>query len=211
MMIVRAVCDMEAGTEITFRYANPDAESAKPMDVKLRHWGFVCGCALCLEARAADAAVIRKRQKLTEGLKRVLNSSPISRFDVERIEHLLDALNQTYPKPAEVVPRLLLWYPQLALTRIHEAQNSFRKSLKSAVKVLTSLGFVVVGADSSQKPFDIVRWGVQVDPLVETFLHIRNAFRAMGFREDSERAKEFAKTVYEILVGENVSFQAHYD
>lgn len=215
MMIVRASCDIGAGTEISFRYKNPDeypdARSTKDLDEIFKNWGFVCGCALCLDARATNAVVFKKRRKLRADLKRVFGSSAIRRNEMRRIEHLLDEMNQTFTQPAEVVPRFLLWEPQLALTRIYVAQNNASKTMESAVKVLSSLGHIVIGADSSQTPFTIVRWGMQVDHLVETLLHIKATFAAMGFREDSERAKEYAKTVYKIVVGENVSFQANYD
>jgi hypothetical protein len=76
--------------------------------------------------------------------------------------------------------------------------------MESAVKVLTSLGFVVVGADSSHTSFAIVRWGLLVDHLVETFLYIRTAFTAIRAREDSERAEEYTRTTYKTIVGEDV-------
>ena len=208
MMIVRASRDMGAGTEITFWYHSPDGISAR--HDKHKHWGFVCGCAICLDARTTDALILRKRQKLIEDLKRIFNSSALRHAETEKIERLLDTLNQTYTQPAEDVPRLLLWDPQLALTRIYVAQNKASKSMKSAVKVLTSLGFGVVGADSSHTRFAVLRWGLVEDHLVETFLHIRTAFTAMGAREDSERAEEYARTTYKILVGEDVSFNASY-
>ncbi|MCJ1464635.1 hypothetical protein MMC07_003248 [Pseudocyphellaria aurata] len=211
LMIVRASRDMEAGTEITFGYHNPEGKSVKELEKKLSHWGFVCGCALCQDARATDAVVFTKRRKLMEDLKQVFKSSSGRRFPLEKAERLLDALNQTYTHSAETVPRLSLWDPQLALTRQYAAQNNASKYLQSTVKVLNVLGYVVVGADSSPTRFTVVRWGVPVDHLVETFLHMRTAFAAMGLQEDSARAKEYAKTVYKIVVGENETFEQNYD
>lgn len=210
MMIVRASRDLEAGTEITFWYHIPDSDSGKVMDEKHKQWGFVCQCALCLDARATDATTFKKRQKIRENLKIVFESSALSRLPIERIERLLDALNQTYTKPAETVPRLLIWDPQLALTRMYAAQNKTDKMVESAAKVLTSLGYVIVGADSSQMRFAIVKWGLMMDLLVEAFVHLQTAFATKGAMEDSERAKMYAKTAYRILVGEDVSFQTSY-
>jgi hypothetical protein len=70
------------------------------------------------------------------------------------------------------------------------------------------IGFV--GADSSHTRFAIIKWGLLVDDLVEIFLHARNAFAAMGAREDSRRAEEYARTTYKIIVGEDTSFNATY-
>lgn len=210
MMIVRASRDMEAGTEINFWYHNPDGISEKDLQKKLKHWGFVCGCAICLDARMTDAAVVTKRQKLREDLKQGFSSPVLHLIRTKKIERLLDLLNQTYTQPAEDVPRLLLWDPQLALARIYAAQNKAGKSIESVGKVLTSLGFVVVGADPSPTRFAIVRWGLLVDRLVETFLHARTAFAAIGAREDSERAEGYARTTFKIIVGEDSSFHTTY-
>jgi hypothetical protein len=69
-------------------------------------------------------------------------------------------------------------------------------------KVLTSLGFVFVGADSSHTRFAIIRWGLLMDHLMEMFLLARNA------REDLRRAEEYARTTYKIIVSEDTSFNA---
>ena len=209
MMIVRASRDMDAGTEVTFWYHGPDGDSGKKSHERYNQWGFTCGCAICLDARATNTIVHRKRQNLREDLKRVFNSPSLRRHETRQIERLLDTLNQTYTQPAKDVPRLLVWDPQLALTRIYSAQNKAEKALESAVKVLTSLSFVVVGADFSlHTRFAVDKWGLLMDHLVETFLHIRTAFTTMGAMENAERAEGYARTAYKIVVGEDVSFDA---
>lgn len=209
MMIVRASRDMDAGTEITFWYRSPDSGNTKKSHEMFNHWGFSCACAICLDARATNTIIHRKRQKLLEDLKQVFNSPSPRRQETRQIERLLDTLNQTYTQPAKDVPRLLVWDPQLALARIYSAQNKAEKILESAIKVLTALGFVFIGADSSlHTRFAVVQWGLLDDYLVETFLHVRNAFMAMEAKEDAERAKEYAKTVFKIIIGEDESFDA---
>lgn len=210
MMIVRASRDMEAGTEITFWYDIPNGEDAMAMNEKLKQWKFVCGCALCVDARATEDFVFTERHKLIEKLKKASDVSTTRDWDMGKIERILDALNQTYAQPAEVIPRFLIWEPQLLLTRVYLDQNNTSKIMESALKVLTSLGYVVVGGDSSPTRFTIVRWGIVVDQLVETLLHIRTAFLKMSCEEDSERAKDYARTVYKIVVGEDESFEANY-
>ena len=213
MMIVRASRDMEAGTEITFWYIAPDGtKSAKDLDEVHKHWGFVCGCAICLDARATSATILTKRQKLTEDVKRAFHfDTPTApQIELERIERLLDTLRQTYTQAAKDVPRLSLWDLQLAMTRIYASQNKVGKTMELAMKGLTSLGFVVAGADSSQTLFTIVRWGLLANNLVEIFLHVRTAFMAMKAVKDAARAKEYAKTAFKILVGEDESFDATY-
>lgn len=206
-MVVRASRDMQAGSEVTFWYHSP---SEKGSQEKHKHWGFLCECAICLDARATDSAVVSKRQKLLGDLDRVFSSPALRRVEIRKIERLIDALNKSYTRPAKDVPRLLLWDPQLLLVRLYAAQKKAAKVVESGAKVLFFLGFVVVGADSSQTCFEISNWGLMTDYLVETFLHIHAAFTAMGAEMDSARAENYAKTAYKILVGEDDSFKATY-
>jgi hypothetical protein len=126
---------------------------------------------------------------------------------------LLKSLNDTYTRSPDEVPRLSLWDPQLMLTRLYVAQDNMHKALESAGKVLVLLGFIFVGADATSVAFKIVKWGIVVDHLVETFLHARNAFGAFGAMsawEDAKRAEEYARTAYKIVVGEDTSFESSY-
>lgn len=206
-MVVRASRDIQAGSEVTFWYHSP---SEKDSQEKHKHWGFVCGCAICLDARATDTVVLSKRQKLLGDLHRVFSSPDLRRVEIKKIERLIDTLNHSYTQPATDIPRLVLWDPQLGLVRFYVAQNKAGKVLESAAKVLTFLGFVVVGADSSQTCFEISKWGLQVNCLVETFLHIQAAFTVLGAEMDSARAERYAKTAYKIVMGEDDSFKATY-
>lgn len=206
-MIVRASCNMESGAEITLWYHNPTISGAEDSNEKHKPWGFTCGCAICIDARSTDAIVLRKRQNLLNDLKGVI-SYP---FDIKKFERLIEATNETYTQPAKDVPRLLIWEPQFCVVRLYMMQKNANKTLESAVKVLTLLGYVVVGADSSKTRFAITKWGLQVEHLVENFFHIRNAFMAMGASEDSLRAESYAKTTYKILVGEDASFDTTYE
>lgn len=206
-MVVRASCDMQTGNEVTFWYHSPTEDGSRE---KHKHWGFVCRCAICLDARATDTAVVSKRQRLLSDLHREFSSPALRRVEIKKIERLIDELNQSYTQPAEDVPRLLVWDPQLLLVRIYAAQKKAAKVVESAAKVLFFLGFVVVGADSSQTCFEISKWGLMTESLVETFLHIHAAFVAMGAEMDSARAENYAKTAYKILVGEDDSFTVTY-
>jgi hypothetical protein len=84
------------------------------------------------------------------------------------------------------------------------------KTLDSSRKVLASLGFIVVGADSSPTSFAVIKWGLIIDHSVETFLFVRTAFAAMGAGEDLRHAEQYTRTTYKILVGEETSFDATY-
>ena len=102
------------------------------------------------------------------------------------------------------MPRLLIWDPQLLLTRLYVAHNNFPAALDSVQRVLTSLGFVIAAE------FMIVKWGLVLDFLVEAFLRARKALEAMDARAGAKRVEGYARTVYRVLVGEDVSFGERY-
>ena len=112
--------------------------------------------------------------------------------------------------PADRVPRLLLWDPELALAQAYAARANMIKSLHWIEKGLTSLGFVIVGADSSPTRFAVARWGLMVDQLILTFLQAKEAFAGLGAWEKSSQAEEYARMAYKIVIGEDATFSATY-
>ncbi|KAJ4352583.1 uncharacterized protein N0V89_007932 [Didymosphaeria variabile] len=208
MMIVRATQDLEADTEVTFWYKIPVGDHSEDPQEAHKNWEFVCDCAMCQDVKRTKTAVILERRKLLKQLEHAFGSSYGIKAD--QVERLLRALDHTYTRPAIEVPRLLLWDPQLLLARVYIAQNNMKKALGCVGKVLSALGFIIDGVDTSSTYFRVVRWGCVIDHLVEIFLHAQNAFRAIGAGEDSKRARTYAKSAYSIVVGEDISFESTY-
>jgi hypothetical protein len=211
MMIVRATQDMEPGTEITFWYRVPNGKDMKKTQEKLRStWGFTCTCAACQDAQQTTASALAQRRTLLEKLKRLCQVADFHTIQAGKVERVLKALNETYSRPPNQVPRLLLWDPQLLLTRWYLAQGNVKKALTSFREVLVSLGFVVAGADDTTTDFEIVTWGLMVNHLIEAFLYARDAYQAIGAWDNAKKAKEYARTAYRIVVGEDDSFESTY-
>jgi hypothetical protein len=208
MMIVRASQDLEAGTELTFWYQSPVGMSTKKLWEKLDSWGFVCICALCNDSRETKVAVRMEREKLQTQLKQLCTTLQLRKSSITKYERLLVVLEATYKRPAVEVPRLLLWDPQLLLVRIYNSTSNSMKSLEWISRILESLGFVVVGTDLSATPFEVKKWGLMIDHLVEVFMQARTAFISLGYLEDAKRAGECARVVYRIVVGEDSSFES---
>ncbi|KAF2666239.1 hypothetical protein BT63DRAFT_428016 [Microthyrium microscopicum] len=80
------------------------------------------------------------------------------------------------------------------------------ETVDSAGKALTTLGFIITGADATATAFRVDRWGKLLYLVPETFMCARSAFAAMGAKEDARRADEFAKTAHKILVGEDSTY-----
>ncbi|KAF2447508.1 hypothetical protein P171DRAFT_509783 [Karstenula rhodostoma CBS 690.94] len=208
MMIVRATQDLEANTEVTFWYKQPTGDRSKDPQEVYKNWNFICDCTMCQDAKMTKAAVFSERRKIVEKMKRACDSP--NGIQTGQFERLLKALDHTYTQPADEVPRLSLWDPQLLLARVYMARGDMIKGLESVRKVLIALGFIVDGVDASSTSFRVVKWGLVVDHLVETFLHARTAFDALGAGGDSKTAEGYARCAYTMLVGEDTSFESTY-
>lgn len=206
MMIVRAIRDLEEGTELFFWYHCPEKGNSNDTKSKLKYWGFECECSICFDDKVTPSSTQRQREVLRKSLERTFRETSLGNGKEQKIERLLDELNQTYSQPADKVPRLLVWDMQLLLARGYASRNKTRQVIAAVGKVLISLGFVVTGVDSSQAPMAISRWGMLVDHLVETFMLLRNAFVLANDTMNSDRAGEYARTAYKMVVGEDVSF-----
>jgi hypothetical protein len=209
MMIVRATRDLEPGTEITFWYQIPEGDPKK-LQEKLSNWQFTCTCAICDNDKETGAAVFAERAKLMKELKRAFGQAPPHTAKLSKVVRLLESLKNTYSRPMDEVPRLMLWDPQALLMRIYMSEGNVQKVLESFQQVLTLLGFIVTGADSTSVPFRIVKWGLLVDYLIEVFLQARGTFETIGAKNDSKTAELYARVAFKMVVGEDTSFDSTY-
>lgn len=154
---------------------------------------------------------MRKREMLRNNMEKSLKVASLGSGTMQKIERLLDELNQTYLQPADKVPRLLVWDLQFALAQAYASQNQTRKCIVAAGKVLTSLGFLISGTDSPQTPFSIIQWGMLHDYQVETFVLLRNMFLITKALPNSKKASEYARMAYKMIVGEDASFDRVWD
>lgn len=208
MMIVRATRDLEKNTELSIWYHSPDRRNPKDLQGKLKHWGFECACSICSDVKSTAPVVMRKRDMLRNNVEKLIKEASLRSGTLQKIERLIDELNQTYSQPADKIPRLLVWDPQLALAQAYASRNQTTKCLVAAGKVLTLLGFVITGTDSPKTPFSISRWGMLQDHLVETFMLLCNMFLVTKAVSNSKKAGEYARTAYKMVVGEDASFDS---
>ncbi|EMD86673.1 hypothetical protein COCC4DRAFT_143738 [Bipolaris maydis ATCC 48331] len=195
MMIIRAAKDLEADTELKFPCAISD--EATNIEQKFKNWGFVCSCARCEDIKSTKASVFVNRRNLQGQLRNLCDSfSDVYDIPITEMERLLKALRETYTLPAEYVPRLSLWEPQLLLTRIYMGRANFTKGMDSVGDILNSLGFIFAGLDGTLIDFELTRWGQMVNHLVEVFLHARTGFSRLVLEKKSNQAEYYAKLGY---------------
>lgn len=209
-MILRATKDLAANTELRFYYHQPTGkDDIRELQQTLeKSWGFTCTCALCKDLEKTLTLTFARRRWLFGQLDRLCAGATNNSIQIQKVERLLKSLNDTYDRPANVVPRLALFEPQLMLARIYLARKEYVKTLEALRKTLEALGFACVGLDATPTTrFSVVEWGFVVDRVVEMFRSAHAAFRALGAIEDASMADSYARTAYRITVGEDDSYE----
>ena len=210
VLILRATRNIPAGQEISFWYAPPKADhSFDTTQEKVQNWNFTCSCEICSHDRETS---IKKKKKRAALLKEwgVAAKHVVGETGLAHMESLLAAIEQTYTAPAAMAPRLALWDPYLALTRVYVSNEGPERTITTAWKVLAALGFVVKRDSSSIfTHFEVEQWGLMVDPLIETWIHLWLSYELLRPRQPmlGARAEQYAKITYRICVGEDESFE----
>lgn len=210
LQLVHTTRDLPADTELVFWYHCPDGGSYQETQKKLQNWCFTCDCAICLDLKKTPEKLLKRRNTLLRDLKEVLKGP--GKVDLAKAERLLAAAEQTYKFPPSKVPRLRLWDPYLLMTRLYAAQNNPPKVVALGLKVLNCLGFVIKGANIPVLPtvqFEIMQWGLMVDGVLETWLHLWTAY-AIVAPSLYQKMEENAKLAYKMCVGEDVTFEKSY-
>ena len=210
VLILRATRDIPAGEEILFWYALPKADhSYEKTQEKLLNWDFCCSCVICTH----DQKTSNKKKKQRAVLLKELDFASrgiVGEAGLAAVERLLAAIEQTYTVPAASVPRLVLWNPYLGLTRVYASIEEPARTITTAWKVMAALGFIVKRDTSSVfSSFQVEQWGLMVDALIETWVHLWMAYERLVPRrpELCKKAEAYAKTTYKICIGEDETFE----
>jgi SET domain len=207
LMLVRATCDMPADTELKFCYQLPGAKSYQETQRGLKTWAFECDCAICTDAKSTPNKTANRRKALVGDLLTVLQNP--ARLDAPKADRLAAAIEATYKSPASEVPRLALWEPYLLITRAYATASQPVGVVSTALKFLRSLSFVIKGADppfSSPASFEVVRWGLMIDNVIEIWMHLWTAYAAIA-PQFCTKAEECARIAYRICVGWDETFE----
>lgn len=210
ILILRATRNVAAGQELCFSYAVPKADhSYEKMKENLQNWGFDCRCEICIQDQETLNETKDRRTALLKEWE-LAAKNVIGEAGLANMERLLAAIEQTYPVAAATAPRLALWDPCLALTRVYASMDDPMRTITTAWKVLAALGFVVERDTSSvASPFQVKQWGLMVHPLIETWVHLWMAYECLLPRrpELCKKAEDYAKTTYKICIGEDETFE----
>ncbi|KLO95029.1 Uncharacterized protein LW93_3727 [Fusarium fujikuroi] len=164
MQIIRATQDMSAGTELLLSYRAPCSfESYEEVQHHLSRWGFKCACDLCKSRSKEDKKVLEKRSNIY-GEALDLLKTEVLQFNFDRTRTLLKKMENTYKGKSSNKVRLELselcfgmcdWYTESVMPV---------DFVKTTMKSLESLGFVIVAYIPGQKPddirFQVKKWGM---------------------------------------------------
>ncbi|KAF5575098.1 TPR domain-containing protein [Fusarium pseudoanthophilum] len=183
MQIVRATRDFPADTELFFCYRHPVRfETYQETQKGLNHWGFTCGCELCLLKKATPRSVLQRRKVLTHDLHRLLDH-PGSDSGA-KASQLMKALEKTYPRNNDCAIRLELWEPYFAFGAHLLKNNQLNDAAKMILKGLEALGHSIVACppnDITDRPrLEVQRWGVANDALPWAFHNLAYVYRQLA-------------------------------
>ncbi|SCV57511.1 related to TPR domain protein [Fusarium fujikuroi] len=204
MQIVRATRDLPAGTELFFCYRLPvPFESYQETQKGLNHWGFTCGCGLCLSKKATSGSILQRRKVLADDLRRLLDH-PGSGNEA-KASRLLKALEKTYPTNNDCAIRLELWGPYFGFGAHLLKNNQLNMAAKMILKGLEALGHSIIACpphDITDRPrLEVKRWGVANDAVPWAFNNLANVYDQLAPGLCSA-AEHYAEVSYTMVVGE---------
>jgi hypothetical protein len=210
MQLVRATCDIPAGTELLFAYRSPKPlETYAETQEALKDWGFTCGCALCLARKATTAATLQRRMMLRRDIDAALGDPNRKGFRADnfaKIKQYFKKFELTYHKAEEAAGRQDLCETYFALGAALLSINQPGNAIETIVKGLAALGFVIqtypsVGGGDKVPRVEVQRWGVANDFVTWAFIHLHKAYKMVA-PELCDAVKPYIVNAYCMMVGE---------
>ncbi|SCO04304.1 related to TPR domain protein [Fusarium fujikuroi] len=167
MQIIRATQDMSAGTELLLSYRAPCSfESYEEVQHHLSRWGFKCACDLCKSRSKEDKKVLEKRSNIY-GEALDLLKTEVLQFNFDRTRTLLKKMENTYKGKSSNKVRLELSELCFGMCDRYTESVMPVDFVKTTMKSLESLGFVIVAYIPGQKPddirFQVKKWGMSTN------------------------------------------------
>ncbi|KAI1107497.1 hypothetical protein F4804DRAFT_161755 [Jackrogersella minutella] len=218
MQIVRACKDLEPNTEVYFGYHHSSvSETFETAQEKLKNWGFVCNCLLCLDKKSTPLRTIRLRESLNRSLLSALKLS-IWMAHQAQVKKMLEDLEKTYASRPDacLVPRLELSEPYIMLGTRLIAENMFADGLEMTLKGLEAIGYVIVACpprnaagENNKKniALEIKRWGIVDVRTAIAFFNMMQAYETLA-PELCKITKEYVGIAYSICCGEKETINA---
>lgn len=206
IMVLRAICDIPIGTELTQQYTVPEAAFKARQEIFRGNWDFECDCMLCGGERASPDEKHQQRRDLVakirgEAVKWPRNAR-VPEAAIRSIERLLKKMEALHePEIYSTLPRLLLVTPTIWLTEVNRSKKNWAKTARYAVEVLRNFGFVDPIRDGrvmldyeagivNSESFNALQYGME-------------AFKELGKSDLSKQCEIEARKMFAIITGDD--------
>lgn len=204
MMILRAICDIPMGTELTHHYSAPDPSFTTRQEVFKNNWDFECYCPLCSSERGSPDEKHKQRRDLVLKIrKEVIKWSRNARVpeaairNVERLFKKLDALHE--PEVYATQARLFMVYPTIWLTEVNREKRNWAIVAKYAMEILRNFGFINPVREG--KLWLDYQTGILSSETFNALQHGMEAYNELGKMELSKMCEDEALRMFAIITG----------
>ncbi|KAL3426381.1 TPR domain-containing protein [Phlyctema vagabunda] len=208
MQIIRASCNMPAGTQLAIWYQTPTDNYGEMLN-GFAKWQLVCRCAYCVDLQTAPQAVIDERHRLIEKLGNMADENPLYPDDIEESVHLIQGTWYIHPWH---VPRPTLVPIFVMLSRKYLDMCIPDRARSMCYRALESLGFAF--SVYQGPPYAIVtinRWGLMTHDALDAFTHLCDIHVFSGAPHLAVQARDHAKLAYKIWIGEDATFDGYME
>jgi hypothetical protein len=128
-------------------------------------------------------------------------------------ESIVSALKSTNKRSPTQAPRLGVSQCEGFLAREYLECMQPAESARLGLEALASLGFVIGGADpqeGAEVALEVREWGLMVTEVIDCWMFLREAYRALTSPHLAVAVERHAKTAYRICYGEDETFGETY-
>ena len=232
MLIVRAARDIAADEELFINYCPFGTVTSR--QETLNHWGFQCTCQACTEEPKTSSQQLHDREAIYDILGQIRGkvakkynafcyTEAAQHPESQREQHVrarkqfskevdellalwhneFGKLDSTFSAAPTINPRYENGRLLLDLAQFHYRAKKWSACKDCALQALSSLGFDINDSGT------VARWGVTCDAAVTMAALLYKSAKELG-ASTLQQFEKTVKTIYLIVIGEDVSFEETY-
>lgn len=205
-MILRAVCDIPTGTEITQLYTAPEASFFARQEKFKNSWHFECDCPLCSGERVSPLEKHQERLDLVFKVRQEAVKWPrtarVPEAAIRNVERMLREIEKLHePEVYDKLPRLFLVHPTIWLTDVNRSKKNWAKTAKYSMEILRNFGFLNPIRDGKltlDYPTGLVN-----SESFNALQYAMEAYKELGKAELSKQCENEARKMFAIITGDD--------
>lgn len=205
-MILRAVCDIPTGTEITQQYTAPEASFPARQEKFKSNWQFECDCSLCSGERASPTEKHQARRELVLKVRAEAVKWPrtarVPEAAIRNVERLLKEIEKLHePEIYDKLPRLFMVHPTIWLTDVNRSKKNWAKTAKYSMEILRNFGFVDPVQEGKLR-LDYSA-GIVNSESFNALQYAMEAYKELGKMDLSRQCETEARKMFAIITGDD--------